>query len=51
MTPGTRAVEDAMSQNPGETGAWWTEFPGSDKATWSAPRHHRPVVLHQHRTG
>jgi MinD-like ATPase involved in chromosome partitioning or flagellar assembly len=26
-----------MSEYPGETGAWWTEFPGSDKATWSAP--------------
>ena len=26
-----------MSEYPGETGAWWTEFPGSGKATWSAP--------------
>jgi MinD-like ATPase involved in chromosome partitioning or flagellar assembly len=34
---GHPALEDAMSQYPGETGAWWTEFPGSDKATWSAP--------------
>jgi MinD-like ATPase involved in chromosome partitioning or flagellar assembly len=33
---GHLAVEDVMSQYPGETGGWWTEFPGSDKATWSA---------------
>jgi MinD-like ATPase involved in chromosome partitioning or flagellar assembly len=28
-----------MSQYPDEPGAWWTEFPGSDKAAWamSAP--------------
>jgi MinD-like ATPase involved in chromosome partitioning or flagellar assembly len=23
-----------MSQYPDELGAWWTEFPGSDRATW-----------------
>jgi hypothetical protein len=23
-----------MSQYPDETGSWWTEFPGSDRATW-----------------
>jgi MinD-like ATPase involved in chromosome partitioning or flagellar assembly len=26
-----------MSQYSGETGTWWTHFPGSDKAAWSAP--------------
>jgi hypothetical protein len=26
-----------MSQYPDETGAWWSEFPGSDKATWLVP--------------
>jgi MinD-like ATPase involved in chromosome partitioning or flagellar assembly len=26
-----------MSQHSGETGTWWTDFPGSDKATWSTP--------------
>lgn len=26
-----------MSQYPDELGAWWTEFPGSDRATWLAP--------------
>ena len=26
-----------MSRYPDETGAWWTGFPGSDGATWSAP--------------
>ena len=37
MTAGTGALEDAMSHYSGETGAWWTEFPGSDGATWSVP--------------
>ena len=26
-----------MSENPDELGAWWTEFPGSDRATWLTP--------------
>jgi MinD-like ATPase involved in chromosome partitioning or flagellar assembly len=26
-----------MSQYSGETGTWWTDLPGSDKAVWSAP--------------
>ena len=26
-----------MSQFPDELGAWWTDFPGSDKATWLTP--------------
>jgi hypothetical protein len=26
-----------MSQYPDELGAWWTEFPGSDRAAWLAP--------------
>src|SRR5262245_52918325 len=26
-----------MSQYSGETGTWWTDFPGSDKAAWSGP--------------
>lgn len=26
-----------MSQHSGEMGTWWTEFTGSDRATWSAP--------------
>jgi MinD-like ATPase involved in chromosome partitioning or flagellar assembly len=26
-----------MPQYPDEMGEWWTEFPGSDKATWLAP--------------
>jgi MinD-like ATPase involved in chromosome partitioning or flagellar assembly len=26
-----------MSEHSAETGAWWTEFPGSGKAAWSAP--------------
>ena len=26
-----------MSQYPDEMGAWWTEFPGSDRATWITP--------------
>jgi MinD-like ATPase involved in chromosome partitioning or flagellar assembly len=26
-----------MSRYPDEMGAWWTEFPGSDRATWLAP--------------
>src|SRR6516225_4036177 len=25
-----------MSQNPDELGAWWTGFPGSDRAAWAA---------------
>src|ERR1700722_5184470 len=26
-----------MSQYPDELGAWWTEFPGSDRAAWLTP--------------
>ena len=26
-----------MSQYPDELGSWWTEFPGSDRATWLTP--------------
>ena len=26
-----------MSQHEGEMGTWWTDFSGSDRATWSAP--------------
>ena len=26
-----------MSQYPDEMGSWWSEFPGSDRATWLAP--------------
>src|SRR5437764_6603980 len=26
-----------MSQYPDELGAWWTGFPGSDRATWLTP--------------
>jgi MinD-like ATPase involved in chromosome partitioning or flagellar assembly len=26
-----------MSQYPDDVGAWWTEFPGSDKAGWATP--------------
>jgi MinD-like ATPase involved in chromosome partitioning or flagellar assembly len=26
-----------MSQYPGEMGAWWSEFPGSDRASWLTP--------------
>ena len=26
-----------MSQYPDEMGAWWSEFPGSDRASWLAP--------------
>ncbi len=26
-----------MSEFPDELGAWWTEFPGSDRATWLTP--------------
>ncbi len=26
-----------MSEYPDELGAWWTEFPGSDRATWLTP--------------
>jgi MinD-like ATPase involved in chromosome partitioning or flagellar assembly len=26
-----------MSQYPDEMGAWWSDFPGSDRATWLAP--------------
>ena len=26
-----------MSQYPDELGSWWTDFPGSDRATWLAP--------------
>jgi len=26
-----------MSQYPGEMGSWWSEFPGSDRASWLAP--------------
>ena len=26
-----------MSQHPDEMGAWRTEFPGSDRATWITP--------------
>ncbi len=28
---------DGMSQYPDDLGAWWTEFPGSDRATWATP--------------
>src|SRR5215472_7490666 len=27
----------AMSQYPDDLGAWWSEFPGSDRAAWLAP--------------
>src|ERR1039458_2732094 len=30
-------VGGAMSQFPDELGAWWTDFPGSDKAAWLTP--------------
>src|SRR5215471_8956198 len=33
----TWALEGTMSQHSGEMGTWWTEFTGSDRATWSAP--------------
>lgn len=33
-----------MSQNSGEMGTWWTGFPGSDKATWSAPSPPSPGI-------
>jgi MinD-like ATPase involved in chromosome partitioning or flagellar assembly len=36
MGRGARAVEDAMPEDSAGTGAWWTEFPGSDKAAWTA---------------
>jgi MinD-like ATPase involved in chromosome partitioning or flagellar assembly len=26
-----------MSQYPDDVGAWWTEFPGSDRAPWATP--------------
>ncbi len=26
-----------MTQYPDEPGAWWTEFPGSDRAAWATP--------------
>jgi MinD-like ATPase involved in chromosome partitioning or flagellar assembly len=26
-----------MSQHPDEMGAWWSEFPGSDRASWLTP--------------
>jgi len=32
-----------MSQYSDELGAWWTEFPGSDKATWLASAPHAPA--------
>jgi MinD-like ATPase involved in chromosome partitioning or flagellar assembly len=28
---------DGMSQYPDDLGAWWTDFPGSDKAAWARP--------------
>lgn len=34
-----------MSQYPDDTGAWWTEFPGSDRATWSTPSPSVPAGL------
>lgn len=34
-----------MSQYPDETGAWWTDFPGSDKPTWSSPAPPSPSGL------
>ena len=32
-----------MSQYSDELGAWWTEFPGSDRATWLASAPHAPA--------
>ena len=26
-----------MAEYPEEPGAWWTEFPGSDRAAWATP--------------
>src|SRR5215467_12107020 len=44
MIGGPGALEDAMSQYSGETGTWWTDFPGSDKAGWSAPAPPSPGI-------
>src|SRR5690242_17759882 len=30
----TRGWRNAMSEYSDELGAWWTEFPGSDRASW-----------------
>jgi MinD-like ATPase involved in chromosome partitioning or flagellar assembly len=34
-----------MSEFPDELGAWWTEFPGSDRATWLTPSSPSPSAL------
>src|SRR5215471_21337745 len=34
-----------MSQYPDEMGAWWSEFPGSDRASWLAPSPSTPGPL------
>jgi hypothetical protein len=31
-----------MSQHSDEFGTWWTDFPGSDRATWATPSPHLP---------
>src|SRR5262249_54568669 len=35
-----------MSQYPDEMGTWWSEFPGSDRASWltPSPSAHGPLV-------
>jgi MinD-like ATPase involved in chromosome partitioning or flagellar assembly len=34
-----------MSQYPDDLGAWWTDFPGSDRATWSTSSPPSPSAL------